>query len=405
MNKKGLIGICGHIGVGHSHSHSGFVQDDAAGLTVAAAILKRKFPVETLIVAAEGDIYNSSIIVKTKDGGVGQVWVKKGLTPWEADMIKNVMGMDALYPQLTVLRTFGRIYGQGAMEIAVSLQAAIALALIDTFVVNYPKDFLLVDEDLPLTIGKILGTVIDIEGIPVAIMLTVNASLGGIGPIEDLEGNVMLGRKGKLIKTLGLDKTPTIIIESKNYQPVSCDSLENNTFLIRANRDYDNLVVAGALIQAADELGMEYKCDFDTLNRGLDDFSKSRVRLAEKIIEYGESFKRAEVSHRKVKLISELISILREEAGGVTFMTDSLQKSVGSAGMMKGTSAVLSLLVTRDYIEQFKIPFITDSDVEAYTRIIYTALEKLYDKLDLARAELQAKFDFKEEDYKGIYKG
>lgn len=44
MNSKtsiGKIGICGHIGVGHTYSHSGFVQDDGAGFAVVATLLKK----------------------------------------------------------------------------------------------------------------------------------------------------------------------------------------------------------------------------------------------------------------------------------------------------------------------------------------------------------------------------
>ena len=42
--QKGILGISGHAGVGHVHSHSGFVQDDSAGLAVAALILKKALP-------------------------------------------------------------------------------------------------------------------------------------------------------------------------------------------------------------------------------------------------------------------------------------------------------------------------------------------------------------------------
>ena len=43
--QKGILGVSGHVGVGHVHSHSGFVQDDSAGLAVAARILKQALPV------------------------------------------------------------------------------------------------------------------------------------------------------------------------------------------------------------------------------------------------------------------------------------------------------------------------------------------------------------------------
>lgn len=402
--EKGKIGICGHIGVGHTHSHSGFVQDDGAGLAVAATILKQALPINTIIISAKADIINSLITIKTKDGGVGQAWVRRGITPWESDMINNVEGMDSIYSQEIVLKTFGTIYGQGAMEVAVSLQAAISLALLDTFKTNYPDNIIIVDEDTPLNIGKILGTVIDIDGLPISLMLTINASLGGIGPTEDLEGNIMLGKKGKLMEELGLDKIPTIIIESKNYVPGACDSLEEDTFLIRANRDSDNMVVAKALMDSAMELGINFNHSFDILERDIEDFANSSMSLGQEIVNYGEKFKKAERSHEKVKIISELASLVREDAGGVTFMSNNLQKNVASAGMMKGTSAVISLQVPEEYIGHYKIPFIVERDINDYLRIIYNALPKLYDEIDLANLELQNKFDFNKDEYIDLLK-
>lgn len=401
---KGVIGICGHIGVGHTHSHSGFVQDDGAGLAVAATILKGALPLDTTIIRAEADIVNSLITIETKDGGVGEAWVRRGITPWEGEMINKAEGMDTIYAQQIVLKTFGSIYGQGAMEVAVSLQAAVALALVDTFKQKYPGDITLVDEDLPSNIGKILGTVVDIDGIPVSMMLTINASRGGVGPVEDLEGNVILGQKGKLMEDLDLDKIPSIIIESKNYVPGVCDSLSVDTFLIRANRDADNTVVAKALMDSAAELGIRFNHNFDTLGRDTDDFIKASTALGERIVSYGEQFKKAETSQEKVRIISELASLVREDAGGVTFMSNSLQKSVGSAGMVKGTSAVLSLQVPTDYIEHYKIPFIVEADLDDYIEIIYNAIPKLHKELDAANQELTNRFEFDRVEYTDLLK-
>ena len=44
--KQGLYGISGHVGVGHVHSHCGFVQDDSTGFAVAASILQKAVPIE-----------------------------------------------------------------------------------------------------------------------------------------------------------------------------------------------------------------------------------------------------------------------------------------------------------------------------------------------------------------------
>jgi len=402
--EKGIIGICGHIGVGHTHSHSGFVQDDSAGLAVVASLLKKVLPIDSTIESVEVDINKSTITIQTVDGGIGHTSVRRGITPHEAEMIENILNKDAIYSQRIVLNTLGRIYGQGVMEVPVALQGAISLALIDTFQQKWSQEVFVVGEDISSNYGKILGSVIDIKGIPVSVLLTMNASLGGIGPIEDLEGNIMLGKKGQLIKKLGLDKIPSIIIESKSFIPGKEDNLSENTFLIRANKEFDNLIVANSLIRAADELRITNEYQFDTLDREADDFTKASRKLGNHIIQLGEEFERAETSEEKVRIISDLAVLVSQDAAGVTFMSNELQRSVGSAGMLKGTSAVISLLVTKEYIDYYKIPFILESDIEKYISIIYKGILKLEEDLDGAQAELIEKFDFEEEKYEYLYR-
>lgn len=401
--EKGIIGICGHVGVGHIHSHSGFVQDDSAGLCVAATILKEALEIDTIIDFVEVDLCQSTISVKTKDGGLGKVWVRRGITPNEEKMIKKIVGEDAIYSQRIVLNTLGRIYGQGAMEVPVSLQGAISLALIDTFQKKWPDKVIVVNEDISSNIGKVLGAVIDIQGIPVSIMLTVNGSRGGIGPIEDLEGNIILGDKGKLMQKIGLDKIPTIIIESMNFSPGNCNLLKENSFLIRANRKFDNTIVADCLFQTAKKLGIDCGYEEIVLARETENFNEAVIQFGKRIEELGKKFQSAKTSEEKVEIISELAIIVSEDAGGVTFMSNKLQRDVGSAGMIKGTSAVISFLVTKEYIEYYKVPFMTEKEVKEYIRIIYNGIPKLYNRLNEAQEELEKKFSFNEEDYKYLF--
>ncbi|MCM0709121.1 hypothetical protein NBH08_30270 [Faecalicatena sp. BF-R-105] len=63
----GHFGIIGHVGVGHVHSHSGYVQDDSAGFAAAACLLRRAFPVDTTIVHAQADPNTGCITIITKD--------------------------------------------------------------------------------------------------------------------------------------------------------------------------------------------------------------------------------------------------------------------------------------------------------------------------------------------------
>jgi hypothetical protein len=74
------------------------------------------------------------------------------------------------------------------------------------------------------------GTVLDIGGIPVSVLGTVNASEGGLGPNEDLEGNSPVGRKGKLMADLGMLTLPTIVVEGKVYTPKFCSGLKAGPF-------------------------------------------------------------------------------------------------------------------------------------------------------------------------------
>ncbi len=71
-----------------------------------------------------------------------------------------------------------------------------------------------------------------------------NASIGGIGPNEDIEGNVNLFGKKEIMHRLRLDQIPSIVIEGKVCaEPVS-DEISENTFLVRGNEQDDNPIVA-----------------------------------------------------------------------------------------------------------------------------------------------------------------
>ena len=131
--KQGVYGISGHVGVGHVHSHCGFVQDDSAGFAVAASLLQRAVPLDTTIAKVEMDLPSGSITITTAAGGQGTVAARRRFTPAESELAQRALGMDAIYTQNTAVNTFGRIYGQGAMETAVALQGACALAVMDSF--------------------------------------------------------------------------------------------------------------------------------------------------------------------------------------------------------------------------------------------------------------------------------
>jgi len=78
-------------------------------------------------------------------------------------------------------------------------------------------------------------------------------------------------------------------------------------------------------------------------------------------------------------------------------ISGSGQEIVGSAGMLPGTSAVISLLVTPEYIDYWKIPRLTEEDVNKYISVIIKAIKKLYEGIDIAREELKDKYSFDRE--------
>jgi hypothetical protein len=60
---------------------------------------------------------------------------------------------------------------------------------------------------------------------------------------------------------------------------------------------------------------------------------------------------------------------------------------------MPGTSAVLSTVVTGDYIAEHKIPYVISEDLQAFGRVLAAAVPILWDSHDRARAEVRAKKD------------
>lgn len=95
------------------------------------------------------------------------------------------------------------------MEVPVALQTAIANAALDSFVKAFSDQFIIKEEDLEGNCGKILGTVLDIHGVPVSVMALSNATVGGIGPNEDIEGNVNLyGKKDLSENCIWIESLP-----------------------------------------------------------------------------------------------------------------------------------------------------------------------------------------------------
>jgi hypothetical protein len=396
---RGVLGIAGHAGAGHVHSHSGFVQDDSAGFAVAACLLRRAFPVNTAISSVKGDPATSSITVRTEGGGTGIASARRGITPFEATLARQAIGMDAIYSQSAALRAFGRIYGQGCLELPVALQAATCLAAIDTFEKKHPGLLLSCPEAMEGKVGRCLGAVIEIDSVPVSVLAVLNASEGGIGPDEDLEGNVMLGEKGRLMKILGLDALPTIILESKAYVPGICRDLDEDTFWIRMNGEVDNRFVYESLIKGALAARLPYLASDTAYPRGCGDMATATQALGKKIAKLGNELATAESAREKVRIVAELALLVSQDAGGISFMSSKLHDAVGGGGIMPGSSAVLSLAVSESSIRTWKIPVFTARDSDLYLEVLEQAVPALQSCVRGACDELEKKRNFAEGDF------
>lgn len=373
--KFGSIGVVGHVGCGHCHSVNGQVQDDSVGLAVILYFFQKVTKLSLEIFDITFD--ENKIIVNLKNGGIGYGIARRGITPFEKNIIKNLIGKEALMTHTIVLKEFGRIYGQGVLEVPVALQSAIANALLDGFYKNFPDNFKITKENIGDNYGYILGSVLDIGNISVSFLATVNATLGGIGPNEDLEGNSNYFSKKLIVEYFKLDKIPTIVLESKFFNNALQD-LKTDTFIIRGDKEDDNIDVVNALIQACSILNYPYwYYDLGSMKRKIDSLKLKTIDIGQKIERLGNQLALANLSEEKVRIVSELATIVSQDCGGVTFMSNHIHNEIGGVGLIKQTGAVLSLGVSKKYINENIIPYLTEEDLEKYYQIVLKTISIL----------------------------
>lgn len=373
--KFGSIGVVGHVGCGHCHSVNGQVQDDSVGLAVILYFFQKVTKLSLEIFDITFD--ENKIIVNLKNGGIGYGIARRGITPFEKNIIKNLIGKEALMTHTIVLKEFGRIYGQGVLEVPVALQSAIANALLDGFYKNFPDNFKITKENIGDNYGYILGSVLDIGNISVSFLATVNATLGGIGPNEDLEGNSNYFSKKLIVEYFKLDKIPTIVLESKFFNN-ALQELKTDTFIIRGDKEDDNIDVVNALIQACSILNYPYwYYDLGSMKRKIDSLKLKTIDIGQKIERLGNQLALANLSEEKVRIVSELATIVSQDCGGVTFMSNHIHNEIGGVGLIKQTGAVLSLGVSKKYINENIIPYLTEEDLEKYYQIVLKTISIL----------------------------
>lgn len=380
--KPPVIAIAGHAGSGHCHSHNQFLQDDSAGLAVALSLFQEAAGISLVVkeVRAVPGL-SGSITVETVSGGVGFCSPRRGVSTHEARLAKSIEGRCAIRTQTLAMEVFGRVYGQGAAETTAALQTALANAAVDSFVKNFPSVFIYGEENIPGNCGKIAGAVLDYMGIPIAVLATVNAAADGSGPVEDLEGNVAAGVKKIIMRKLGMLETPTIIVEGKVYSPAYSDAASEPYFLVRADPDDDNIVVAQAISRAAERQGFAVKLRDDVMKRVPGALENATKSLGDAIVKAGLELKEARCAQKKTAILANLAQMVSEDGAGISFMSDRLHEIVGGTGAMPGTAAVLSRIVPKTYRDANVVPFLTESDVALYLSLIKAAVPELRDVL------------------------
>lgn len=379
--KIGKIAIAGHVGCGHCHSLNNQVQDDSPGLSVVLSLFKKA--TGTNLKISNFRYEGKKVIAVLENGGEGFGTVKRNFTLQEKEMIKGLIGKEAVNTHTVILETFGRIYGQGVMETPVAVQAAIANAALNSFAKNYPDNFYSTVENIEGNFGSIVGTVLDINGIPVSVLGTVNATEGGIGPNEDLEGNSPNHSKKEIIEKLGMDKLPTIIVEAMIYSMFS-KGLTKPTFFVRGDAEDDNPYVVKAVVEAAKELEIECQFYDGAAKRMKGALKTNTQKVADRIIELGNALRDSEYAKDKVQIISELADVVSQDCGGISFMSNSLHEEIGGAGMIRRTGAVINLVVTEEYEKENPFPYLTDKELEEYLNLVTCTVEKINNSLDIA---------------------
>ncbi|MFA7208096.1 MAG: hypothetical protein WC084_05455, partial [Synergistaceae bacterium] len=248
------------------------------------------------------------------------------------------------------------------------------LSVLDSFKKADPDKVFVVPESEE-NAGAILGTVVDYDGIPVSVVIPVNFTGGGLGPDEDYEGNFMHGMKGEMMKKIGYP-LPTIVAESKVFSALS-EECGHDRFLIRYSEDKGDPSVARALEESCKELAAPYFVRNDLLNYDADSFQALSSKFAEKLEKIASELRETEISSVKVRLVGELAKLVSEDAAGFTYMSKSVFAESSSPGLHPGTSAVLSMIVGKNYIKDHVIPVMTESDRDDYVKVILSSLKKI----------------------------
>ncbi len=365
------LALAGHIGINHSYGVDGLVQEDSCGFAFLAGIMAKHLQLSITI--ADVSFMNDATLIEvtTNLGGKGSASFPEGFSPWEIELIlQRTIGECPYAPQSLTQKTLGRVSSQGTHKSASALCEAIAKAVMNTFIVKFPEKFIYEVDDRPDSTGCFAGAIIEINGTNVPCLLTINASVNGTGPDEDTEGNIALGNKKIIMEKLGMAALPTIILESKQYLPALCDKLDQEYFVVRWNKDYDNNKLAEHVLSAAQKLAiptLSINAAYPRHSNYMDTFGK---KIADQIIELGTEFASTREAYKKVRIANTLAELVKVDMGSAIYMSNDLHEKVGSGGLDNGVAMVFSMLVSKSYIKEWKQPVVTQEDLDNAIKII-----------------------------------
>lgn len=386
--QQAKIGLLGHIGVGHIHSHSGFVQDDSMGFAMLVRILQECNYFDIII--KKINVVDDYVEIQLQSGGIGTANVARGICFCDKELLHRAEQKSFLSPQYLSSFLFGKIYGQGVSELATAVSLAYSKAILDTIRKNW-SETLYMQDNVPNSAGEFLGGNLIVNDTVIAWLLTINASNGGLAPNEDAEGNVPVGNKGIIMKKLGLDVLPSIILESKAYVPSLQDQVKVDCYNIRWNKKNDNNIVGQALIDAISSQNLPFVCSNTAYIRNDDSLEKEIHRIGDMLMLLGEKYKYSKTAEERIKLAHRLAILVSEEMGGSIFMSNEIFKIFAGGGLLPGTSAVLSYCSSYDSIQKDKQVIYTQEEVEQIIAILPRIIENIMASYEQAITELQIK--------------
>lgn len=393
--RRGQVGVVGHAGCGHAHSHLGFVQDDSGGLAAVLTLWQRLTAIDLTITKVEAKVGSSGgFVVETAAGGRGEASARRGITPYEARLAQAVLGEQAICTQALAVRAFGRILGQGAMEAPVALQTAIAKAAVSSLKRQNPDYVERFDEGVEGNVGEGAVGSFRIHGLDVSVMALVNATAGGIGPNEDVEGNVDLYGKTAVMERFGLRRAPTLLVEGKVCAKPLSPVISEPTFLIRAYPSDDNPAAARAYIRAAERLGFPAVYREELLARDPKAMRSLTEQMGRRLEALGIALQCAASSAEKVAIAAEVNRFASEELGGITFMSEDIHAVMGGVGQIPGTTACMSLFIPDEELKAAVIPVLSMADANRFADMLYEGLRELAGGL-LSEAEQFAQQNYK----------